>query len=112
MYVGREVLKWDFDPNFLCYYTLCEMVMEAGYRAVKNFVYYEGGESNVGPNLGRSSDACAKSGEETSKGKGSKRGETNDEVLDASGGGTNYVDSSYLGSYGNDSDGEAVYRRS
>ncbi|TYH44463.1 hypothetical protein ES332_D11G196100v1 [Gossypium tomentosum] len=42
-YVGGEVLQWDFDLYFLCYYTLCEMVAEVGYRAVRNFLYCEGG---------------------------------------------------------------------
>ncbi|MFQ6667569.1 hypothetical protein Gotur_033545 [Gossypium turneri] len=41
--VGGEVLQWDFDLHFLSNYTLCEMVLEVGYRGVKNFIYYEGG---------------------------------------------------------------------
>ncbi|PPE02633.1 hypothetical protein GOBAR_AA38931 [Gossypium barbadense] len=41
-YVGGEVLQWDFDFDFFCYYMLCEMVVEAGYRAVRNFVYSKG----------------------------------------------------------------------
>ncbi|KAK5839393.1 hypothetical protein PVK06_008172 [Gossypium arboreum] len=62
-YVGGEVLQWDFDPDFLYYYTLCEMVVEAGYKVVGNFVYC--GESNVGPDFSGSSDACADNGEST-----------------------------------------------
>ncbi|MBA0663749.1 hypothetical protein Goklo_003841 [Gossypium klotzschianum] len=42
-YVGGEVLQWDFDLHFLSNYTWCEMVLEVGYRGVKNFIYYEGG---------------------------------------------------------------------
>ncbi|KAH1047976.1 hypothetical protein J1N35_038760 [Gossypium stocksii] len=41
-YVEGEVLQWDFDLDFLCYYTLCEIVAEARYRAMRNFVYYKG----------------------------------------------------------------------
>ncbi|KAK8689830.1 hypothetical protein V6N13_088540 [Hibiscus sabdariffa] len=33
-YVGGKVMEWDLDPDTLCYYTLCDMVKEAGYRAV------------------------------------------------------------------------------
>ncbi|PPD74293.1 hypothetical protein GOBAR_DD28779 [Gossypium barbadense] len=91
-----------------------------------------GGESNGGPKLSRSSDSCAESGEsfesrrtrdidnplgservlgvefeDEEVGEGSEKGEKNGEVLDPSGG-TNYVDSSNLGSYGSDSDSKAI----
>ncbi|KAH1038147.1 hypothetical protein J1N35_039890 [Gossypium stocksii] len=45
-------------------------------------------------------------------GEGSEKGENNCEVSNPSGGGIDYVDSSDLGSYGSDSDGEVVNRRS
>ncbi|KAK9030004.1 hypothetical protein V6N11_031442 [Hibiscus sabdariffa] len=36
-------MECDLDPDMLCYYTLCDMVKEAGYRAVKHFSYCEPG---------------------------------------------------------------------
>ncbi|KAK8982963.1 hypothetical protein V6N11_054948 [Hibiscus sabdariffa] len=44
-YVGGKVMERDLDPDMLCYYTLCDMVKEAGYRAVKYFSYCEPGLS-------------------------------------------------------------------
>ncbi|MBA0779357.1 hypothetical protein Gotri_003615 [Gossypium trilobum] len=37
-YVGGEVLQWDFDLHFLSNYTLCEMVLEVGYRDTPDVV--------------------------------------------------------------------------
>ncbi|KAK8663497.1 hypothetical protein V6N13_083313 [Hibiscus sabdariffa] len=42
-YIGGKVMECDLDPDMLCYYTLCDMVKEAGYRAVKHFSYCEPG---------------------------------------------------------------------
>ncbi|KAG8498539.1 hypothetical protein CXB51_004980 [Gossypium anomalum] len=247
-YVEGEVLQWDFDLDLLCYYTLCEMVVEVGCKAVRNFIYREGGidfskrlnvcydnqsfiaminhirkrgsthvyvehevdtpdvvgdtillhatrekdvnirngepncneelncnervngrvgktftklsgKSNVEPDFSGSSYACGKSGEssESSRasdidsslgneealgveyedeevrnikawyrkykgkkqrddglkvGESSERGKKNGEVSDPSGKGIDYVDSSDLKSYGSDSDGEVVFKRS
>ncbi|KAL4304221.1 hypothetical protein GQ457_10G018050 [Hibiscus cannabinus] len=44
-YVGGKVMERDLDPDMLCYYTLCDMVKEGGYRAVKYFSYCEPGLS-------------------------------------------------------------------
>ncbi|PPR93684.1 hypothetical protein GOBAR_AA26990 [Gossypium barbadense] len=41
-YVGKEVLQWDFDLDFLCYYILCEMVVEARQKeSIHVYVEYE-----------------------------------------------------------------------
>ncbi|PPD79461.1 hypothetical protein GOBAR_DD23613 [Gossypium barbadense] len=108
------------------------------------------GEFNMGPELGESIDACAKSGESSKSsgtidadnllgsegvlgaesedeekknqregankinsegpnvGEGSEKGEKNGEVSDPLCGGNDYVDSSNLGSYRSDSDGEKL----